>query len=264
MGGACGSKHAATGVTSPEPAAPGGATADGDGSKLPTITVTPPQPTPPNSTAAVVKQEALAQQEKAAREEQEQALSEDLVAALQKFHSALRWGKPVEDLEALFLPELLNAADPKNGNRGIHIAAQNGHLAITKWLVAEKNCNVNAQNKKGQTALHMSVEYDCYHQNVFLLAHGADVEKENADGHPALLGIDGKKTGMDAWDSPVNLLKSVSNEEEMRAAFEALEQAAADGEVIDKAMLAQTGMKKKKEHKDWWDAKGFMGIISKF
>ena len=48
----------------------------------------------------------------------------------------------------------MESADVGNGNRSIHIAAQNGHLPILKLLV-QKDCDVNAQNKSGQTPMHM-------------------------------------------------------------------------------------------------------------
>ncbi|CAD7942871.1 unnamed protein product [Amoebophrya sp. A25] len=181
--------------------------------------------------------------------------------AVTKFHSAVRWGKEIKELEPMCTPDLVNAADPKNGNRAIHISAQNGHQAITEWLVS-KGADVNAQNNKGQTPLHMSVEYDFYYQNVFLMEKGASKDLKNGEGHPAILGIDGGKTGHEAWDNPMTLLKSVSDKESMDAAFKALEGAKAED--VDKAVLAQTGMKKKKMHADFWDAKQFMSIISKF
>jgi len=52
----------------------------------------------------------------------------------------------------------MEAVDDVNGNRSIHIASQNGHLDIVKLLVSKK-CDVNAQNKSGQTAMHMVSEY---------------------------------------------------------------------------------------------------------
>ena len=44
--------------------------------------------------------------------------------------------QPVADLDLLLVksPGLLTEQDPKTGNQALHIAAQNGHLAITKWL----------------------------------------------------------------------------------------------------------------------------------
>mmetsp|Transcript_20451 Transcript_20451/g.51675 ORF Transcript_20451/g.51675 Transcript_20451/m.51675 type:complete len:187 (+) Transcript_20451:162-722(+) len=182
---------------------------------------------------------------------------------LQKFHSAVRWGKPVAEIEALVGadPSVVNGEDEKNGNSAIHIAAQNGHIELTKYLQS-KGANLNAQNKKGQTALHMSVEYDFTAQTEFLLASGADKDLKNGDGHPAILGIDGGKTGADAWDAPIKRLKAVTDEKSMKEAFMLLEQAKAED--IDKAVLAQAGMKLKKEFAAFWDHKAFMAIVQKF
>lgn len=183
--------------------------------------------------------------------------------ALQKFHSAVRWGKDVGELEGFLSTDaaVLNGEDEKNGNTAIHIAAQNGHEHLTKFLVS-KGANVNAQNKKEQTALHMSVEYDFYAQTKFLLENGADKELKNGDGHPAILGIDGGKSGPDAWDAPIKKFKEVKDEASMKEAFAVLE--AAKAEDIDKAVLVQTGMKLKKEFAAFWDQKAFMALVAKF
>ncbi len=37
----------------------------------------------------------------------------------------------------------------------MHIAAQNGHEEITKWLIGTLSADPNAQNRKGQSPLHM-------------------------------------------------------------------------------------------------------------
>ena len=92
----------------------------------------------------------------------------DAAAMLTKFHSVVRWGKPLDDIKAAL--EAVKTAggngvedpDPQNGNRVIHLSAQNGHLHITKWLVSDSKCDINSQNNKGQTALHMSSAYDMY------------------------------------------------------------------------------------------------------
>ncbi|CAD7942877.1 unnamed protein product [Amoebophrya sp. A25] len=69
---------------------------------------------------------------------------------LKKFHSAIRWGKPLSDIAELLdaTPALLEARDPGNGNRAIHIAAQNGLSEHTKFFL-QRGCKVNAQNNKG-------------------------------------------------------------------------------------------------------------------
>ena len=85
--------------------------------------------------------------------------------------------QPVADLDLLLVksPGFLTEQDPKTGNQALHIAAQNGHLEITKWLKG-KGADVNCQNQKGQTPLHMSIAYDCFEQTKFLLAEGADAK----------------------------------------------------------------------------------------
>merc|ERR1719498_492368 len=120
------------------------------------------------------------------------------MSTTQKAHSAIRWGKPIEELEPLVTD--VDCQDSGNGNRPIHIAAQNGHLEIVKWLIGKK-CNVDAQNSTGATALHMAVAYDSYFVVEALLAGHADSTIKNQAGNESITGLDGDKTGSDAWDS---------------------------------------------------------------
>ena len=73
------------------------------------------------------------------------ALSED---EMKKIHSAIRWNKPLGELAALITnPDQANCSDPRNGNRALHIAAQNGFTPVCKLLIA-KGAEVNAVNDK--------------------------------------------------------------------------------------------------------------------
>lgn len=188
-------------------------------------------------------------------------------ALWEKFHSAVRWGKPVGELEPFLVEDssLVNSKDTKNGNHPIHISCQNGHFAITKWLVAEKKCDINAQNGKGQTGLHMSVEYDFMKQTKFLLDNGADKSVKNGDGNEAIMGIDGGKVDVEAWDSPLNMLKNAENKEELDAAYAALEGAVGKPNMPGKLVLAQQNgiLKKKAALKPVWDADRFKAILGK-
>eukprot|EP00928_Gymnodinium_smaydae_P078583 TRINITY_DN62706_c0_g1_i1.p1 TRINITY_DN62706_c0_g1~~TRINITY_DN62706_c0_g1_i1.p1 ORF type:complete len:328 (+),score=91.45 TRINITY_DN62706_c0_g1_i1:100-984(+) len=181
-----------------------------------------------------------------------------------KIHSTIRWGKPREEVTSVLeslgvaVEDALAASDPKNGNYALHIAAQNGHMDLVKFAI-ENKADVNVQNNKGQTPLHMSVEYDFYFQTKLLMDAGADPKRKNGEGHEALTGIDGGKTGNDAWDSPVTVLKATADDQEqLDFAFGLLEKA--DPSTIDKASLVQAGMQKKKTYKKW-DSTRFMGIV---
>lgn len=192
------------------------------------------------------------------------SLPDDLVL---KFHSAVRWGKPWSDIEAVLGGESLAAAcaakDPKNGNFALHIASQNGHLALVTQLIAS-GAGVNDQNGKGQTPLHMSVEYDFYFVSKALLAAGADRELPNNDGHKAITGIDGGKINKDSWDNAVTILKASTTPDQLGEALGFLEMA--PPESVDKAELIQAGMVKKKNPmtKAHWDHKRFMALAAKF
>eukprot|EP00746_Dinoflagellata_sp_MGD_P008040 gnl/MRDRNA2_/MRDRNA2_116027_c0_seq1.p1 gnl/MRDRNA2_/MRDRNA2_116027_c0~~gnl/MRDRNA2_/MRDRNA2_116027_c0_seq1.p1 ORF type:complete len:246 (+),score=60.97 gnl/MRDRNA2_/MRDRNA2_116027_c0_seq1:96-833(+) len=161
-------------------------------------------------------------------------------------HSAIRWGKPIAELEGI-VGDDVECSDPGNGNKPIHIAAQNGHLEIVQWLIT-KNCNVDAQNSTGATALHMAVAYDSYFVVEALLAGNANPTIKNEAGNESITGLDGDKTGADAWDSGFNMLLSANTAAMAEAALAKIE---ANPEGIDKAKFAQTGMKKKKEIQDF-------------
>jgi hypothetical protein len=186
-----------------------------------------------------------------------------------KFHSAVRWAKPWPEIEEAVaganLKALCSAKDPKNGNTAMHIASQNGHLELLRKLVSSGG-PVNCQNAKGQTPLHMSVEYDMHFVSRFLLDSGADGELKNEDGHKAILGIDGGKQGVEAWDNPVTILRAATAQEELDLAFEALDKALATPEIISKEQLIQVGLSKKKAPATQaiWDHKRFMGLAAKF
>mmetsp|Transcript_53899 Transcript_53899/g.115764 ORF Transcript_53899/g.115764 Transcript_53899/m.115764 type:complete len:431 (+) Transcript_53899:117-1409(+) len=184
-----------------------------------------------------------------------------------KIHSAIRWNKSIEEIEQAVkeagasLNAAVRSVDSKTGNYCLHIAAQNGHKKLVEFLLAQK-ADVNAQNKKGQTPLHMSIEYDFYFQSKALLAAGANPELQNGDGHKAKLGIDGGKSGAEAWDNPVTILKAVTDtKDELEVAYTALE--TADIALIDKGSLAQAGIAKKKACSENWDANRFMKIMQR-
>lgn len=108
-------------------------------------------------------------------------------------HSAVRWNKPVDEIEELLLTEAhVNSQDVGNGNFPIHIAAQNGHLDTLKLLV-RKNANLNALNHKLNTAVHMAIGYDYYICAKFLIDSGADQTLRNSDGFIGSYGLEGNK-----------------------------------------------------------------------
>merc|ERR1711957_233117 len=153
----------------------------------------------------------------------------------------------------LSLSDGIMAKDSKNGNYALHIAAQNGHEELVSSLL-QKNAELNVQNAKGQTPLHMSVEYDFYWQSKMLRVAGAIDNMQNHDGHPAICGIDGGKVGIDAWDAPINMLKASATPERLQEAFTAMEALSLEERCkLDKVQVIQIGLAKKKALKDVWD-----------
>lgn len=182
-----------------------------------------------------------------------------------KVHSACRWGKTKEEVSALLGGDAAAAAncrDPKNGNQPLHIAAQNGHLELVKFLVSQK-ADVNGQNGTGATPLHMSVGYDYYDCTRELLRAGADVSVKNEAEHTAGSGLEGDHKGVCAWDGPFHMLKQATDAASASAALKGFEDASqSDLSMCDKAELIKMGMGKAKEIPGW-DKARFMAIAKK-
>ena len=139
---------------------------------------------------------------------------------VQKFHSKIRWNKPLSELEeGLGNESLVNSKDAKNGNFPIHIAAQNGHRTLVETLV-KKGAKVNAQNGTDTTALHMALEYDYWFIAKFLLDNGADGSLKNQDGNTAESGIGGEKS----IDDFVPALITAETAEEVDFALEKIDE----------------------------------------
>jgi ankyrin repeat protein len=95
------------------------------------------------------------------------------------------------------------------GNTALHIATQNelpefvsvflqrfGQKLATSSSTSPQAplawCDVNAQNRKGNTPLHMAVEFGLLECKAILLSGGARHDICNNDGHPAIRGASGK------------------------------------------------------------------------
>jgi len=68
-----------------------------------------------------------------------------------------------------------------NGNRPLHIAAQNGHTDIVRLLIRKK-CLLNEKNLKGNTAIHMAIGYDYYEAAKLIMDAGGDCSITNLAG----------------------------------------------------------------------------------
>mmetsp|Transcript_23336 Transcript_23336/g.41712 ORF Transcript_23336/g.41712 Transcript_23336/m.41712 type:complete len:210 (-) Transcript_23336:199-828(-) len=172
--------------------------------------------------------------------------------AWKPIHSACRWAK-LPELKEKLNAKTIELADPDNGNRLVHIAAQNGHQEILELLV-KNNCDVNAQNKKGQTALHMAVEYDYYWIARTLLDNGANGQIKNVDGHKAETGIEGQKKGVNACFAFTSAQSKKEVDSALDLILKQLEDNPESAAEIDKAEIVQAFMKHKKARPDEWTA----------
>jgi hypothetical protein len=188
---------------------------------------------------------------------------------ISKLHSAVRWGKAVGEIQEIVKAcplhhqalQVLSKEDPKTGNTALHIAAQNGHLELVRYMLNE-GVGIDPQNNVGNTPLHMSVEYELYFVTKLLIDKGANPKKKNQEGHDALLGINGTKTGSEVWNNPLSILKAADDDaEQMDFAMGEIERA--DPASLDKSSLAKIGMQKSKECKVNWDKARFLAVVRK-
>jgi len=157
-------------------------------------------------------------------------------------HSKIRWNK-IEAVESILkCRKASDLKDPKNGNEPIHISAQNGFIDLTKLLL-KKKANVDAQNNKNNTPLHMAMEYDCYWCAVVLLEAGADKAIVNSDGFQAITGLSGTKkiNGLTAFND-------ARNSDHLKESLGMI-LAQTTGNLV-KSDLVQTWLKHKKELKE--------------
>jgi len=163
------------------------------------------------------------------------------VESYKEFHKKARWGDLGACQSGIVSADQADSVDPGNGNRCIHIAAQNGHDAVVQHLIDIK-ADMDAQNDGGQTALHMAVGFGLRPAAEVLLASGANRQLVNGDGCIAESGIEG--------DYGVPALIGVASSEQQL--LDAFAMAASHPDNMDKAKFASTGMKKKREAKAIW------------
>lgn len=160
-------------------------------------------------------------------------------------HSAFRWNRSLAEVEALCVsPEAINSVDKGNGNRPIHIAAQNGHSDLIELLIRKK-VELDAQNMKGNTGLHMAIGYDYFETAQLLIAAGASLEIVNETGVAAKYGLEGDKC------LGIAALIAAKSPEDANSAFDMCETVI---ENLNRINFAQAGLKAKKQLGEAWSA----------
>ncbi len=196
--------------------------------------------------AAAQKKETETNKQRLKPKINSRALSED---ETKKIHSAIRWNKPLGEIASLITDaERANCEDPRNGNRPIHIASQNGFTGIVKLLIA-KDAEIDAVNAKGNTGLHMALGYDYDECADFLVSVGADLMVQNSEGHFAKNGLEGDK-GPDGYVAPLAELREARTPEESEAALKRIAKEGLGD--ADKSQLVQCGLLKKKNFPESW------------
>jgi len=168
-------------------------------------------------------------------------------------HSAIRWNKSIEEISGFLKGKNAHLAkdgiDPGNGNTPLHIAAQNGHTEICAFLIESCKCDVNIQNSKGQTPLHMAVEFGVYYTIKVLLDNGANKDIVNEEGNAAKTGIEGNCS----IDDPIMLLNCATNIDMVKEGLKIIGAALDAGNTeIDKGSFIALCMGLRKKMKEEW------------
>ena len=106
----------------------------------------------------------------------------------------VRWGRTADVAAVLReAPHMVAERDAATGNTALHVASQNDRPQYLATFLGRfrRFADVNTRNAKGNTPLHMAVEYGLRACKEVLLRHGASTEVANADGHPAIRGVSG-------------------------------------------------------------------------
>ena len=109
------------------------------------------------------------------------------LAELQLLFSYARHGK-YGQLRELFKKGVPVDSRDRFGNTALIIACQNSHGKIVKMAVRYE-CDLDAQNKRGNSALHFSVAYGFQAISDFLIEHGARTDLANESGLTCYEGI---------------------------------------------------------------------------
>lgn len=121
---------------------------------------------------------------------------------------------------------------------------------------------MNAQNESGNTALHMTREYDLFWCGRLLVKAGADLALTNELGNSANTGIEGEASDKDGLAA----LSSAHDAIEVHEALDMLDaQQRGGGVALDKAKVVLCGMGFKKKHPALWTqevASYFRGICN--
>ena len=102
--------------------------------------------------------------------------------------------------------DTFNIDDPDNhGNSILCVACQNGHKRIAK-VALRRECNINFQNKRGNTPLHFCYQYGFLALAEYLQSKGADPEILNFRGLSCYegLGIDWDRYGTGQGEEKVD------------------------------------------------------------
>lgn len=95
-----------------------------------------------------------------------------------RLFSALEDGD-LEEVKKLIGEEVdVNKIVSDSGNSPLHIACQNDHFELVKYLVQEKGANINFANKNGQTAIYFAWQNSNSKMEDFLLAQACEALEE--------------------------------------------------------------------------------------
>ncbi|XP_063960680.1 uncharacterized protein LOC135155490 [Lytechinus pictus] len=136
------------------------------------------------------------------------------------------------------------------GQTALHIAAENGHIDITSYLIS-KGVEVNEEGKRGGTALHLAVQNGHLDVMKYLINQGADVNKGDTTGWTAL-HIAAEKGNLDVTKYLISHGADVNNGD--RTDWSALHSAVNSGHIHVIKYLVRLGASLNKGDNTGWTA----------
>ncbi|XP_071944966.1 E3 ubiquitin-protein ligase MIB1-like [Antedon mediterranea] len=130
--------------------------------------------------------------------------------------NALQWASLKDNVHAVRrildkCPDIANYKMDDGGHAALHIAAINDHTNIVKVLIQQGKADVDVQNAKKRTPLHLAVEKGMLKMIELLVKNGANVNAQDEEGDTALHELHIRASGRQLMGGGLGLLGLLLN-----------------------------------------------------